>query len=317
MKKGTIFNITVKRISTSPYYSSSFVDLEKNTLESIRGIKYLDFNSSEDSEVLITNTHTNISGISKTQLEKCKLLIHPNSGYDNFNADFVNSAPFPVVIGNAIRSHAVANFILSNLLSYYSPIPHHATWDISRKWQRKLLNELNVQIIGDGHISKLLQISLAPLVKNIFVYDPYKNKKAFDLKNIDVLIPVCSLNAFNKHLIDQNALNKLNSDFLLINAARGELIDTQDLVKILSVRPLAFAILDVFEKEPFDFSFFKDLSNIRLTSHIAGVYTNLDLATCEFEKKVLEDFCELSLQDFEKKYTDSLLKSRIFQNTLI
>ena len=317
MKKGKIFNFTVKRISISPYYSSSFFDLEKSTLESISGIRYLDYNSKEDSDILITNTHTKLSDITTSQIEKCKLLIHPISGYDNFSLEFIKSAPFSIVIGNVIRSHAVANFILSNLLFHYSPIPHHASWDKSRKWPRKLLNELNIQIIGDGHISKILQASLAPLVKNILVHDPYKNKNQFELENIDVLIPLCSLNSTSKHMINHSALTKLNSDFLLINAARGELVDTEALVQILSKSPRAYAVLDVFENEPCDFSNFKNIANLKLTSHIAGVYTNLDIVTCDFEKKLIQDFCQLSQTDFENKYTDSLLKSRIFQNTLI
>jgi D-3-phosphoglycerate dehydrogenase len=317
MKKGKPFNLTVKRISTSPYYSSSFVELEKNTLESIEGVKCLGFNSFEDSDILITNTHTQMSDIATSQLAKCKLLLHPNSGYDNFNYTFVKEAYFPIIIGNSIRSHAVANYILSGLLNHYSSIPLNKSWDASRRWKRKLLCEINLQIIGDGHISKILQKSLSPLVKNIFIYDPYKNKKQLELRDIDVLIPVCSLNESSKHIVNYKMLEKLNSDFLLINAARGELVDTNALTQVLARQPHAFALLDVFEKEPFDFSLFKNINNIHLSSHIAGVYSNLDHATCEFEKMVLKDFCQLSQNEFDIKYTDSLLKNRIFQNSLI
>ncbi|MDD4975651.1 MAG: NAD(P)-dependent oxidoreductase [Bacteriovorax sp.] len=312
MKKGKFSKFTVKRISSSPYFSSDFSKLEQETIINLTAADMLPLNSPELTSILITNTHTDVSSITQEQLEICQLMIHPNSGYDNFPSNFISKVNFPVVIGNPIRANAVASFILSALLSHYSPIPNEATWSESRKWPRKLLAELNILILGHGHIGRLLSESLAPLARVVRIYDPYAGFPDLDLQNIDVLIPACSLNKKNQHLIDEAMLLKLNEDFLLINAARGSLVNTKDLLSVLLKRPSAFAVLDVFEKEPADFNqLFKETKNIKFSSHIAGVYKKIDINTANFEAQVISDFIKLDVIEFEIKYKTMLLKNRL------
>ena len=311
MKKETLSKFTVKRISSSPYFSVDFSKLEQETIQNLTEAEMLPLNSTKLTSALITNTHTDLISISKEQLEICKLMIHPNSGYDNFSSDFISKVNFPVVIGNPIRANAVTNFILSALLSHYSPIPVEAGWNESRKWPRKLLSELTILILGHGHIGRLLSESLAPLASEVRIYDPHAGFPDLDLQNVDVLIPACSLNKKNHHLIDEAMLMKLNADFLLINAARGSLVNTKDLLSVLQKRASAFAILDVFEKEPADFNQFKEIKNILLSSHIAGVYQRIDINTANFEAQVISDFMNLSVLEFEQIYKTILLKNRL------
>ncbi|MGZ3790429.1 MAG: NAD(P)-dependent oxidoreductase [Bacteriovorax sp.] len=311
MKKRTPSKLTVKRISTSPYFKESFAKLEKDSIEQKAEALVLPLNSSAPTDVLITNTHTIVENISLSDYSHCKLMIHPNSGYDNLHTDFVRDAPFPIVIGNPIRAHAVANYILSALFSHYSPVREERAWSKTRKWERRLLSELNVLILGEGHIGSLLKKSLSPLVANLAVYDPYQKNSTLRLENIDVLVPACSLNAKNHHMIDRDLLMALKDNFLLINAARGNLVKTTDLIDVLKMRPDAFAVLDVFEKEPADFSQFSDLKNIRLSSHIAGVYADIDNVTASFVAKVIFDFQNLEDFDFKEKYKNVFLKNRL------
>jgi phosphoglycerate dehydrogenase-like enzyme len=316
-KEGPSSKLTVKRISNSPYFANNFYQLEKQTIQNLTGAEMLPENSNELADILITNSNTDIQSISESQLKFCKLLIHPNSGYDNFSSDFVTRAQFPIVLGNPIRSHAVTNFILSALFAHYSPIPSQMSWDAGRKWPRKLLSELNILILGYGHIGKLISTSLTPLVSKISIYDPHAGFPSLDLDNVDVLIPVCSLNKSTKSIIDEKMFLKLNEDFLLINASRGSLVNTHDLIKVLSSKPSAFAVLDVFEKEPADFGNFKSLKNISLSSHIAGVYQNIDLTTANFEARAISDFVNYDLAEFERTYKNLLLKNRLKNLELI
>lgn len=312
MKKGTLSNLTVKRINSSPYFSPHFLKLEKETITGMTGAEVLPLDSQRPASILITNTHTDLSALGPDQLNLCELIIHPNSGYDNFSAEFISQNDFPVVIGNPIRAHAVANFILSALFSHYSPLPEDRSWNVSRKWPRKLLAELNVLILGMGHIGSLISSGLGPLVKNIHIYDPYLGRTELDFNNVDVLIPVCSLNEKNHHFINRERLLLLNEDFLLINAARGDLINTSDLLSVLKMRPDAYAFLDVFEKEPADFSeFYNIVQNISLSSHIAGVYKNIDTHTVNFEARVIFDFINLNKSEFEQNYRNTILKNRL------
>jgi D-3-phosphoglycerate dehydrogenase len=317
MKKRTPSKLVVKRISTSPYFKESFAQLEKETITHKTQSEVLGLNSPTLADVLITNTHTNVDTLTVADLERCQLMIHPNSGYDNLPASFVEKADFPIVIGNPIRAQAVTNFILSALFTHYSALPLEKNWNESRKWPRLLLSELTVLILGHGHIGRLLSESLKPLVKELRVYDPYQNLNELNLKNVDVLIPACSLNTKNKHIINRERLMQLNENFLLINAARGQLVKTDELLTVLRERPTANCYLDVFEKEPADFTAFAHINNLKLSSHIAGVYANIDRVTADYVAQVIFDFQNLDENLFQAKYADALLKNRLQKDFLI
>lgn len=301
--------LAIKRTSTSPYFSEEFNLTEKLSLEAFADM--LESTSSEAPDILITNTHTNFDTLTEADLDKIKLIIHPNSGYDNIPADFVKGSKAPIIIGSTIRAQAVTQYILSALLNHFSPITHQSSWDKTRKWPRRLLSELKVCLVGHGHIGKLLSASLTPLVGELKIYDPFENMPTLDHKSSDVVILACGLNPKSRHLIEKNFLNHVSEKALIINAARGELIKTSDLVNFLMANEEAFAVLDVFEKEPNDFSAFKDLKNIKLTSHIAGVYKNIDEQTIKFETQVVQDFIGLTEFDFKNKYQKMILQNRL------
>lgn len=309
MKNNQASRLTAKRTSTSPYFSPTFNQLEFESLN-----EYVDMLPSESgavTDILITNTHTNFDFLSGEQVDNLKLVIHPNSGYDNFPIDFVRGLKAPIVIGSTIRAQAVAQYILSALFSHFTKIPNHSKWDVERKWPRKLISDLKITIIGYGHIGKILHTALAPMVKELNVYDPFENLTQLNNRNSDVVILACGLNSRSRHLIDKNFLNAIKDTALIINAARGELVKTPDLVNFLKANDEAYAVLDVFEKEPNNFSEFTDLTNVTLTSHIAGVYKNIDLHTIDFETEVVRDFLELTSFDFNNKYQKMILQNKL------
>lgn len=310
MKSGQLSKFTVKRLSSSPYFQPQFNHLEALNINLIDNVEMHSHDDKSPASILITNTHTRTSEITDQEMAACQLLIHPNSGHDNISPDFIRTASFPIIVGNPIRANAVANFILSTLLSHYSVISYEKEWDKTRKWPRKLLSELTIMIVGHGHIGKILSQSLTPLAREVRIYDPKLGYNNLDLNGVDVLLPVCSLNERNHHFIDSNFLEKLNSDFLLINAARGELVKTDDLLNVLKKKSDAFAYLDVFEKEPADFSLFNHIKNIKLTSHIAGVFKNIDHETIEFEKRIITDFTKMDLKEFKLTYEHLILKDQ-------
>jgi D-3-phosphoglycerate dehydrogenase len=300
--------LRIKRISTSPYFNASFNELEIKSIA-----PFAEFTESS-ADILITNTHTIFSDLNQDELKNIKLIIHPNSGYDNFPEDFVKNFKAPIIIGSPIRGQAVSQYILSALFSHYSDIPSHTSWNKDRKWQRKLLSDLKITLIGFGHIGKILHVALKDMVCELSVYDPFENYKELNTNDADVLIMASGLNSTSRHLINKKILSTLRPDALIINTARGELIQTQDLVEFLKANPSAQAVLDVFEKEPSDFSDFKDFKNVKLTSHIAGVYANIDARTIEFEVSILKDFTELSEVDFRKKHHKIILQNKLRTN---
>lgn len=290
--------------------ANNFRSTEKVILETIKGVKYiqkLDFKLLKQNLILLTNSQTSITKIPTTLLNHTKLIVHANSGHDNFPSPFVKKHNFPIVIGNDIRKMAVTNHILSILFFHYSPLINQKNWSSLRHNPRKLISELNILILGFGKIGSLVYKNLKVLNNNVSVVDPYKNKHKIKSNSFDVIICCCSLNQTTKHAINKNFLTAmLNPDGIFINPARGNLIHKKDFLEFFKKNKQAAAYLDVFPKEPHDFKNFSQLKNIKCTSHIAGVYANLDNDIIKYEKKVILDFLKTQ---FEQKYKDDILKN--------
>lgn len=309
MKNG-VSKLRIYRTSTSPYFPSNFNQREKTALENLNAEMVSGF----PCDVLITNTHTDFSKIKDADLAELKLIMHPNSGYDNYNADIVKKLKIPVIVGNSIRAQAVAQYILSTLFAQIVPVNNQTTWSSGREFNRPLLGDLNVTIIGHGQIGQILEKTLKPLVKTHTIHDPFKKMEGV-VDGADVLILACGYNFSNHHMVNESFLKKLSPNALIINAARGELVDTKALINFLKQNPKASAVLDVFEKEPNDFKEFAGLENILTTSHIAGVFNGIDQATIDFETTVLNDF--LNNPNFETKYHAENLQNRLYEEGLL
>lgn len=325
-------DVQIYRTNASSYQKSDFFYQEQAKLESIPGVRYvqsLTGASTDKPFILITNTHTKPDELPSGILDKTILMIHPNSGYDNFNQNFIQTSSFPIVIGNQIRASAVAEYILAAIFQEFCRIPTHHHWSIDRTWDRPLLAHKKVLLFGYGHIGKILYQSLLPLVGQLTVFDPYTQDRNPHLvqqwsdeviSNTDILITVASLNDSNKNFFNADKLKGLSSDALVINTARGELFEEDNLVALASKHPKIRFYLDVFNEEPFSPGYLHNLPNVLKTSHIAGVSSHLNERIVDFEYQVIVDYLQ-SLADnqpeqFVQRYHNSLLTNRLVQGMI-
>lgn len=313
--------IQVLRLNSSSYQNKEFKRIEKETLNQLQNVQFVDSVSSlvpDANYILITNTHTEVEKIAPNILERTALIVHPNSGHDNIPPQFIKEMKFPIIRGNKIRANAVAEYSLSAIFKHFTPLKNHLFWDKSRVWDRQSLKDQDVLILGNGHIGSIIYKSLSPLVQSIKVVEPQQNIKNIDsniltsydnetFKSIDILIIAANLNESTHGLINSKVLDQLSDDVLIINPARGPIIVQQDLQRHLEMNPKSFAYLDVFNQEPFLPSDFKDLKNINKTSHIAGVYKDLNKDIIKFEKEVIKSFLE-DTDSFLEAYKQDILR---------
>ncbi|RZF20976.1 hypothetical protein DAY19_13405 [Halobacteriovorax vibrionivorans] len=311
------------RPEISSYQGESFRINERDALSKL-GIKYVDTSIEipDGKKVIVISTSytKNEEIVESLSHANISLWIHPNSGYDNFSYKFIKEAQFPIILGNEIRANAVAQFYIQSLLNHLGKIPITKEWDESRRFRRNLLNEKNVLIIGKGPIGRKVGHTLETLGSRVNYYDPYQdkshNKKYFAqaLNTTDILIMACSLNESSHHIINEEVFSLLKEEIIIMNAARGKLIDGDQLNDFLTKNRKAFAIIDVFEKEPIEFATFKHLSNIKLSSHIAGVYNGINEEIINFEKNIIREFMQ---DNTLSKYENAQMKNRLKGNLLI
>lgn len=310
------------RLSASPYQSSSLLKEEGERFRAL-GHCY-DPNPTAYPElktIWITNTHTLLDQKFLTSIPKEKhpvLVIHPNSGSDNFSTEFIKNLPIvPMIRGNSIRTNAVCEWYLSHLFSHYAPQLHQSSWDKNRSWPRKLLSEQEVLLIGLGEIGKKLAQSLHPLVKKLRAYDPflaldqwpsYCERRA-DMgppfkENVILCCP--SLTPTSKNLVSKDVIEQFPSDACFLNASRGETYDLEALLHFLNEHPHSKAYLDVFPQEPYSFEMIKNHlqrpEQAVLSSHMAGVYENLGDRITNFCLQVVSDYEKFELDRFIETY---------------
>jgi D-3-phosphoglycerate dehydrogenase / 2-oxoglutarate reductase len=313
----------VLRTHLSPYQSQNFKELEGKTLNQIPGVQYITEEAKAIGElILVTNTHTNLADLSPKVLEKTRLIVHPNSGYDNFSKDLKLWNKIPLVVGHTIRAPGVAEYILGCVFQLQE-MPQHLAWDKNRLWRRKLIRGMDVWVYGLGHIGSIVTESLRVLGANVTVIEPYKMNLAFqqyphwkkgDRSKVDVHILCCGLNKTSEHLFDQEFFSQLKNDAVIINAARGKLIEEKALREFLQHCPKAQAFLDVFEEEPFGTQWY-NLPQVWKTSHIAGVSGDLDQRILDFEAQVIRDF--MTNPDFTQKYHNEILQNKFVDGVLV
>ncbi|MBI2520640.1 MAG: hypothetical protein HYV97_09490 [Bdellovibrio sp.] len=279
-------------------------------------------------DIIITTSNTKTQELADSGvLKNTRLIIHPNSGHDNFSVDFVRQFKGRIILGNTLRARAVADYILHGVLTYahyatmhlnshyHGPLPKTVTWDDKRRYPRQLLETKQALVIGFGHIGKLVKQGLDSVGIKVTVYDPFllSQTPLPVLQDQNIICLCASLNPTSQYLVNQKFLEQLPENFLLINAARGGLVDFSALIQSLEVNTSAFALLDVFPYEPFAFDHTQAPPNLHCTSHIAGVFDQLPMKMLAFIKDAVTQF----INDPNGKTEYPILKDRLRENFLI
>ena len=144
------------------------------------------------------------------------------------------------------------------------------------------LSDCTVGIVGCGHVGKDLVRLLKPFNCKILAYDILDFKEFYAennvtpvslddlIKNSDVVTLHLPFDDSTKNIMNQERLQMLKSNAVLINLARGGLIDEAILKEMLIDNKIAGAALDVFEIEPPIDPTFAAMDNVLITPHIGG-----------------------------------------------
>lgn len=140
-----------------------------------------------------------------------------------------------------------------------------------------------VGILGFGHIGRKLMGFLKPFSVKTLVYDPYVNRDMADVFDIqfttlnnvfeksDVVISLLPITPVTKGMLAAPQFSLMRPGSVFVNVSRGLVINHADLLRRLEQKDIV-ACLDVFDPEPIPAnSPFRDMPNVILSPHIAGV----------------------------------------------
>jgi D-lactate dehydrogenase len=201
--------------------------------------------------------------IDKWQELGVKCIATRTIGYDHIDSEYAKSVGMGVV--NISYSPAsVADYTVMMILMGCRKIRHimerASVQDFTLKGKIGIeLHNATVGVIGTGRIGKTVINELSGFGCNIIAYDIYQSDevkskaKYVSLEELYEKSDIITLHApateDNYHMINKSAIEQMKTDVIIINCARGSLIDTQALIDGIESRKVGFAGLDVVEQE--------------------------------------------------------------------
>lgn len=226
-----------------------------------------------------------------SQLPSLTLICVAATGTNNIDLKAAHSQQITVTNAAEYAGASVAQYIFSQLLSYFQNINHHNQNTEQGLWQQSEtfcylghpINELTgktLGVIGVGHIAqKLIHIAQAFDMKVLLSEHKgqpqlREGRTPFEevLGQADIISLHCPLTEHTHHLINAETLSLMKPSALLVNTARGAIVDSSALISALKNNNIAGAILDVIEQEPPPKNhplLQQQMPNLKVTAHIA------------------------------------------------
>jgi phosphoglycerate dehydrogenase-like enzyme len=210
-------------------------------------------------------------------------------GYDSVDIEAATRNGIAVSITPVGVRRAMSSTALTLLLATAHRVVEKDRITRTGQWGTKLdymgyqVTGKTLGVIGLGGIGRDFLRLIAPFEMNVLAYDPYVSAEQMaasgaqkvELEDLlsasDYVVIVCNLTSETLHLMNAERLAQMKPDAVLINVARGPIVEEAALYDALSSGRLRYAATDVFEKEPPDpdnplFS----LSNIIVAPHALG-----------------------------------------------
>jgi len=219
-----------------------------------------------------------------SEVDSLKVISRYGVGMDNVDLDTAYQKGVLVFNTPDAPTDAVAELTLSLILNLLRKICTSDSEIRKDSWKPQLgtlLSNKTVGILGLGKIGKKVVQLLSPFNAEFLVYEQkpdeeYVSKYNIDVVSLETLLAKSDVITIHLpsteetyHIIGKEEFSKMKKTAVLINTARGNLIDEVSLYNSLKNGVIAGAGLDVFENEPYSGKL-KELDNTILTPHIGS-----------------------------------------------
>lgn len=258
-------------------------------------------------ESFIIRSNTTVNKELIDQCPNLKYVIRAGEGTDNIDKSYcqakgIKVSNTPGANNNSAAEHAIA-LMLTTLrkTAWAHNSMANGEWEKSKFTGFELTNK-KIGIIGFGRIGQLVAKRLQGFEPSILFYDPFITEspisyatKCDDLatifKTCDIITIHLPLTDKTKNLITKDLLDLMPQTSILINAARGKIVNEQDLYATLKEGKILGAGFDVFEEEPLSTtSPLRTLPNIVLTPHLGGSTEEAQFRVGEMAVHQLKEF---------------------------
>ncbi len=261
---------------------------------------------------LVVRNRTQVRGALLDAAPRLVALGRLGVGLDNIDMEACRARGIAVLPATGANDLAVAEYVIAGLLMLLRGTYHASARVLAGEWPRMDLMGREVAgrrlgLIGFGAIGRAVAPRARALGMTVAACDPYVSPEDADwaalsveardfdaiVADSDALSLHVPLTDETRHLIDGDVLSRMRPGAVLINAARGGVVDEDAVAAALRAGTLGGAMLDVFENEPLAAGSALDgVPNLILTPHIAGLsedsHRRIGAVTAANVRRVLE-----------------------------
>ncbi len=244
-----------------------------------------------EAEALIVRNRTQVDRALLDAAPRLRVVGRLGVGLDNIDMDACAEKGVAVKPATGANALAVAEYVITVALVLVRGAFDAREAMLAGKWPRGALQGGEVSgrtlgLLGFGGIARMVAERALPLGMNVIAHDPHlpegepawsmARRVGFDelLAGSDVISLHVPLTGETRGLISADAMAAMKPGSVLINTARGGVVDEAALADALKRGALGGAALDVYEREPLDIAaaaVFQGVPNLILTPHVAGV----------------------------------------------
>lgn len=251
----------------------------------------------EDAHAVVVRSSTRITRESLQYAKKLQVIGRAGVGVDNIDVEAATEIGVAVLNAPSGNTISAAELTLALLLALVRRVPAADRSMRAGEWDRKSFNGTELYgktlgLVGAGRIGSEVARRARAFGMRVMVYDPYltaERASALEMEiasledvlgRADVITLHVPLTDATANLIDADKLALLKKSAVIVNAARGGVINEQALYDVLKAGAIAGAAIDVFEEEPLPGDHpLRSLPNVVLTPHLGA-------ATAEAQQNV-------------------------------
>lgn len=222
-----------------------------------------------------------------------KMIQRTGVGTEMLDVNAIKAYGIPVYVNAGVNAQSVAEHTLTLMLATLKRLPQINAQTHNGVWKKQQVgvttHELKgktVGLVGMGNIGRLVAAMLKPFGARAVYTDVFRQQEEAEkelaltyCESFGAMLPQCDILSFhcpltneNTEMLNKQTLAKMKQGVIVVNTARGKLINPDDLYEALKSGQLAAAALDTHYEEPLKEGYgLAELDNVILTPHIGGL----------------------------------------------
>jgi len=239
--------------------------------------------------------------------KKLKVIARAGAGVDNIDVPVAKENNMLVMNTPGGNTNATAEHALALIMSTLRKIPYANDTTHKGNWEKKNIkgaefSKKTLGIVGFGNVGARLSNLVKGFEVNILVSSKSLESRKNDfphVKNVsfneliaesDIISFHCKATSDGKPLLCKEHYKKMKPTAVIINTARGNIVDENDLNHALNENLIAGAALDVYSKEPAKENILFSNTKAILTPHVAASTTEASIVVAEMAANQISDF---------------------------